>query len=307
MKRSPMFALALCVLAEGCQRRQEDQRIANALSMQADTVPVLVGAGDIADCRSSGAAETAALLDTIRGTVFVAGDAAYASKRNPDPLLSCYDSTWGRHRARTRPTPGNHEYDRKFDPNAIRYYSYFGDLAGPRGRGYYSYELGSWHVIALNTNLPFTAGTPQHVWLRRDLAANLGKCTIAYMHHPRFSSGPHEERERLVTLWRTFQQYGVSVVVAGHDHLYERFSLLDANGAPDSVRGIRQFVTGMGGATTYQSKRTIAGSEASSSAGFGLLKLSLLDGRYRWEFIPVAGNTFRDAGESACRKTHAAD
>ena len=306
MNRALALFLALGVLSASCEQKRVKEQ-ATALRMKDDTIPVLVGAGDIADCASEGAALTAALLDSIRGTVFIAGDVAYATKRNPDPLSSCYDGTWGRHRARTRPAPGNHEYDRKFDPMAERYFSYFGDLAGPRGLGYYSYDLGSWHVIAMNTNIAFAADSPQHVWLLSDLQANLGKCTIAYMHHPRFSSGPHDERDQLIPLWRTFIQYGVSVVVAGHDHMYERFAPLDADGLRDSVRGIRQFVAGMGGASRYKVKTRLEGSEAVSSEGFGLLKLSLLAGKYRWEFIPAAGNTFHDSGESTCRPTRAAD
>lgn len=299
--------LTLALAAEGCDRHTEEKRAAAALAMQNDSVPVLVGAGDIAQCSSPGPAQTAALLDSIRGTVFIAGDAAYATKKYPDPFHDCFDETWGRHRARTRPSPGNHEYDDKYDPKADRYYAYFGELAGPRGKGYYSYELGTWHVIALNTAIPIEPGTDQHAWLVRDLDANLGKCTIAYMHHPRFSSGPHEEQAVVLPLWRTFARYGLSVVVAGHDHIYERFQPMDPDGNPDPVHGIRQFVAGMGGASKYSVKRLAPGSEVNSSEGYGVLKLSLLDQRYRWQFIPVPGNTFRDSGVSTCRPTHAAD
>lgn len=308
MRTQALFAmLGIALTAQGCDRHEEEKRIAAALAMQNDSVPVLVGAGDIAQCSSPGAAQTAALLDGIRGTIFIAGDAAYATRKHPDPFSDCYDATWGRHRARTRPSPGNHEYDDKYDPKADRYYAYFGELAGPRRKGYYSYELGTWHVIALNTAIPFEPGTDQHTWLVSDLNAHLGKCTIAYMHHPRFSSGPHDEQDRLVPLWRTFSQYGLSVVVAGHDHIYERFQPMDAEGKPDSTHGIRQFVAGMGGASKYEIKRRAPGSEVNSSEGFGVLKLSLLDQRYRWQFIPASPNTFHDSGVSTCRPTHAAD
>lgn len=300
--RAASIARVLALLAiVSCNGRTRDAD-ARARLMQNDSVPVLVGAGDIADCRTDGADRTSQLLDSIRGTVFVAGDAGYANKRNPDPLATCYAETWGRHRVRTRPTPGNHDYN---DGGPDRYFDYFGDNAGPRNLGYYSYELGTWHVIALNTNIFSTDGSPQQDWLRTDLDAHLGRCTIAYMHHPRFSSGPHDERDALIPLWKTLARYGVSVVVAGHDHIYERFAPLDANGNPDSADGVRQFVAGTGGAKLYVFKRILAGSEAHSGDAFGLLKLSLLVGRYRWEFIPVEANGFRDRGGSACHVTHA--
>ena len=299
--------LTALMLVAGCESRREEKRVAAALRMQTDSVPVLVGAGDIAECGSQGATLTAALLDSIRGTIFIAGDAAYATRKHPDPFTDCYDPTWGRHRARTHPSPGNHEYDKNYDPRADRYFNYFGDRAGPRGLGYYSYELGTWHVIALNTNISSEAGSTQHSWLESDLNAHLGKCTIAYMHHPRFSSGPHDDREMMVPLWRTFAQYGLSIVVAGHDHIYERFTPMDADGKPDSVYGVRQFVAGMGGASSYRIKQSLPGSQINSSQGFGLLKLTLLDQRYRWEYVPAGDNTFRDSGVSTCRPTHAAD
>jgi hypothetical protein len=291
--------IGLVSVLMGCAKAGDGTE--SALRLQHDSVPVLVGAGDIADCMSDGADRTAALLDSIRGTVFVAGDAGYASKFNPNPIATCYDATWGRHRARTRPSPGNHDYERG---GPDRYFDYFGERAGPHGLGYYSYDLGSWHVIALNTLLPNYAGTPQDVWLRGDLAAHLGHCTVAYMHHPRFSSGPHGERDRLIPIWTTLARYGVSVVVAGHDHLYERFAPLDSAGTLDSARGMRQFVVGTGGAMRYVFQAILPGSEAHDANSFGLLKLTLLPDRYRWEFIPVDSSGFRDRGESPCHATH---
>lgn len=274
-----------------------------ALAMMADSVPTLIGAGDIADCGSDGAERTAAMLDSMRGTIFIAGDVAYVSKANPHPLVTCFDPAWGRHRARIRPSVGNHEYSAE---GPAAYFDYFGAQAGPRPGGYYSYDLGTWHVIALNTNIPADAGSPQQAWLQADLAAHLGRCTVAYMHHPRFSSGSHAERDKLVPMWRTFQRYGVSVVIAGHDHIYERFTPLDTNGAPDSANGIRQFVVGTGGAHRSSIGTALAGSEVHETNTFGLLRLSLLRDRYRWEFLPVKKHGFRDAGEAACRVTHAA-
>lgn len=288
--------LALPLLT-ACHR--PDDRAEIARRMEHDTVPVLVGAGDIADC-VHGADLTATLLDTIRGTVFVAGDAGYTSKRILNPLITCFDQTWGRHAARIRPSPGNHDYA---DGGPARYFDYFGDRAGPRSLGYYSFELGTWHVISLNSVESIEADSPQDRWLHSDLAAHLGRCTVAFMHHPRFSSGPHEERERMIPLWTTLARHGVSVVIAGHDHIYERFQPLDADGRPDD-EGTRQFVVGTGGASRYAIQRLLPGSEAQSDDSYGVLKLSLLPNTYRWEFVPVVRAGYQDRGESTCHPTH---
>ena len=274
-----------------------------AIAMQEDSVPTLVGAGDIADCGSDGAMQTAAMLDSIRGTIFIAGDVAYVSKENPHPFVTCFDPAWGRHRARIRPSVGNHEYSAE-GPGA--YFDYFGAQAGPRPGGYYSYDLGTWHVIALNTNIPADAGSPQQAWLQSDLKGHLGRCTIAYMHHPRFSSGSHAERDKLIPIWRTFARYGVSVVIAGHDHMYERFAPLDTNGAPDSVNGVRQFVVGTGGAHRSRIDTVLPGSDVHSTDSFGLIRFSLLKDRYHWTFMPVKKHAFTDDGDAACHATHAA-
>jgi len=295
------IALGLCVLASGCGRMRDKP---DTVQLASDSVPVLVGAGDVADCRTDGAYFTAQLLDSIRGTVFVAGDVGYATKKNPNPLATCYATTWGRHRARTRPAPGNHDYS---DGGPSRYFDYFGDRAGPRNAGYYSYDLGSWHVLALNTAIEIDSGSAQDSWIRKDLDAHLGRCTVAYMHHPRFSSGPHLEQGRVAHLWKTLARYGVSVAIAGHDHIYERFAPLDGDGVTDSVNGIRQFVAGTGGAERYTFRDILPGSEAHSGDAFGLLKLTLLPGRYQWEFVPVERDGFRDRGESPCHVTHAAN
>jgi 3',5'-cyclic AMP phosphodiesterase CpdA len=289
-------SLSILLLAVACRR--PDARARHAL---ADTLPVLIGAGDIADCTSSGRELTAEILDTIAGTVFVAGDAAYPRKKVPDPLHACYAQTWGRHLRRTRPAPGNHEYE---SGDARMYFDYFGDAAGPPN-GYYSYDIGKWHVLALNTAIAVDSGSPQLLWLHSDLAANVGRCAVAYMHHPRFSSGPHNDRERLIPFWREFQQHGVSVAIAGHDHLYERFAPLDTNGQEDTLAGVRQFVVGTGGAERYTMGKLLRGSEAHSGDDFGVLKLTLLPDRYQWEFIPVNPHGLHDRGESACHVTHA--
>jgi hypothetical protein len=297
----PHVVVVACAIVIACSRR--DDRVSPPEASPNDTVPVLVGAGDIADCQSDGAERTARLLDSIRGQVFVAGDAGYSSKRIPNAFSACYAPTWGRHRARTHPTLGNHDYE--YGPDA--YFDYFGDRAGPRPHGYYSFDVGRWHVLALNTNIPTASGSAQDAWIRADLTAHLGQCTLAFMHHPRFSSGPHTERDSVLSLWRTLAQYGVSLAIAGHDHLYERFGPLDPDGNADTVRGIRQFVVGTGGASHYVFHTILPGSEARANDTFGVLKLTLLPDRYQWEFIPIDSTGFRDRGESACRVTHAAD
>ena len=177
--------------------------------------------------------------------------------------------------------------------------------AGNRPDGYYSYQLGDWHVIALNTNIPSDSSTPQGKWLRADLAAHDGQCAVAYMHHPRFSSGPHIGRERLAPLWRILSEYGVSIAIAGHDHIYERFAPLDSKGNPDAEYGIRQFVVGTGGAESYAIEHILPGSEVQSGDAHGVLKVELRPGRYRWTFIPVDAGGFRDAGESPCHVINA--
>ena len=257
---------------------------------------VLVGAGDIADCGSSGAEATAALLDAIPGTVFTAGDNAYSSGTASE-YANCYDPTWGRHKARTRPAPGNHEYNTS---DAAPYYAYFGANAGPSGRGYYSYDLGDWHLISLNSNIDMSAGSAQELWLRADLAATTKTCVLAYWHHPRFSSGSHGSSTESQPLWQALYDYNADVVVVGHDHNYQRFARQTPSGAPDPVRGIREFVAGTGGRSHYSFSTPIANTEAYNTDTWGVLKLTLDAASYSWEFIPIAGGTYRDSGTGAC-------
>ena len=254
---------------------------------------VFVGAGDIGD---DGNAETAKLLDRIPGTVFTAGDNAYPDGSDSD-YAQKYGPTWGRHRARTRPSPGNHEYRTS---GATGYYKYFGSSAGPSNRGYYSYDLGDWHIISLNSNIDMSVGSAQEQWLRADLAANRKGCTLAYWHHPRFSSGKHGSSTKSKDVWQALYEAGAEVVIVGHDHNYQRFAPQTADGRRDDARGIRQFVAGMGGATHYAFSSPIANTEAYNVDTYGVLKLTLGDGTYSWEFIPVAGKTYRDAGSGSC-------
>lgn len=254
---------------------------------------IFVGAGDIAQCDNNSQA-TARLLDTIGGTVFTLGDNAYFHGSRED-FRNCYEPTWGRHKARTRPSPGNHEYETS---GAVPYFEYFGANAGPSGLGYYSFDLGSWHAISLNSNVPAGAASAQAAWLRDDLAAHAQfKCTIAYWHHPRFSSGPNGDTPTMDTFWRMLYAAGVEIVMSAHDHLYERFGPQDPDGRADLARGIRQFVVGTGGAALYQFGAPKPNSQTRISA-FGVLRLTLATDGYDWEFVPVSGP--RDAGTGTC-------
>jgi hypothetical protein len=260
---------------------------------------VFVGAGDIADCSSSGDEATAALLDSIAGTVFTTGDNAYDDGTNSN-FSQCYESSWGRHKARTRPSPGNHDYHTS---GAAGYYAYYGVNAGPAGQGYYSFDLGDWHIVSLNSNISMSAASPQVTWLMADLAGSAKRCTLAYWHHPRFSSGTHGSSTSPQPLWQALYDAGADVIVQGHDHNYQRFAPLTPSGVPDPVNGIRSWVAGMGGRSHYNFSTPIANTDAQSTSTYGVLKFTLSgDGSntYAWEFVPVAGQTFTDSGTAAC-------
>jgi len=248
-----------------------------------------------------GAEATAKLLDQIPGTVFTTGDNAYDAGTERE-FRECYEPTWGRHKARTRPTPGNHDYQ---TANGAPYYSYFGANAGAPGLGYYSYELGNWHVVSLNSNVPVNNVSAQMQWLRLDLArapqppAGQAACTVAYFHHPLFSSSRNGPQSYMRDIWQALYEFGVDLVIAGHDHNYERFAPQRPDGQLDRERGIRQFVVGTGGAWLYPMGGQRINSEASASV-HGVLKMTLKSGGYDWEFIPIAGERYRDSGSDRC-------
>jgi hypothetical protein len=265
--------------------------------------PVLVGAGDIAACNYDRDEATAKLLDDIAGVVFTLGDNVYRSGA-PSEFNDCYEAAWGRHKARTRPAPGNHDYR---TTGAAGYYTYFGAAASPLDdnctsdcKGYYSYDLGAWHVIALNSEISHRANSAQVQWLRADLAANRSKCTLAYWHRPRFSSGRHGDSSSVKPFWQALHDFEADVVLSGHDHIYERFALQDPDGQADPDGGIRQFVVGTGGARLYVFNNIHANSEVRNNTTWGVLKLTLHPASYDWEFIPVAGQTFTDKGSDSC-------
>jgi acid phosphatase type 7 len=253
---------------------------------------VFVGAGDIAFCDNSSAI-TARLADAAGGTVFTLGDNAYPSGTREE-FRDCYEPTWGRLKARTRPSPGNHDYG---SPNAQPYFEYFGSNAGTFGWGYYSFPLGSWHAVSLNSNVAVDAASPQAAWLRSDLASDVSSCTLAYWHHPLFTSGPNGDNPRMRDIWRILYEAGADIVLSAHDHLYERFGSQDPDGRPDPARGIRQFIVGTGGAPLYQFVTLRQNSEVRIST-FGVLKLTLTAGAYQWEFISASGTA--DSGAGTC-------
>ena len=255
---------------------------------------VFVGAGDIGWCGSEGPEGTARLLDQIPGMVFTTGDNAYPTGSLAD-FETCYAPSWGRHLARTRPSPGNHDYE---TPDASGYFTYFGSLAGPGGRGYYSFDLGGWHIVSLNSNVSMQAGSPQEQWLQADLNHAAASCVLAFWHHPLFSSGLHGDDDRSRDIWRILHERGADVVLNGHDHTYERFAPQTAFGAVDA-RGIREFVIGTGGAIPYSVTTRRPNSEFIDTGSFGVLKLTLTRSAYQWEFLTVDGR-IADAGSSGC-------
>ena len=266
-----------------------------------DQPAVLVGAGDIADCTDlSGAEATAKLLEAIPGTVMAVGDLAYpdGTKEN----FACYDKTWGRVKSRTRPAVGNHEFH---STGATYYFSYFGAAAGDPTKGYFSYDLGTWHIVVLNSECQqiggCQAGSEEEKWLRSDLAAHPAACTLAYFHKPLFSSGgAHGDALEFKPFWQALYDAHADIVVNGHDHDYERFAPQNPNGEADPVHGIREFVVGTGGKNHRPFHASDRNSEVRNADSFGVLKLTLRAHGYDWNFIPEAGKSFTDAGTGAC-------
>ncbi|MEV4537609.1 DNRLRE domain-containing protein [Asanoa sp. NPDC049518] len=258
--------------------------------------PVLVGAGDIATS-GSGDSATAALINGISGTVFTTGDNVY-SNGTASEFTSYYQPTWGAFKSRTRPAPGNHDYNTS---GATGYYNYFGSQAGPSGQGYYSYNLGNWHIVSLNSNISMSSTSAQVTWLKNDLAANTRPCTLAYWHHPLFTSGAnHAPSTSTRPLYQALYDADADVVVWGHNHQYERFAPMNPSGGADSSRGLRSFVAGMGGADHYGFGTIQPNSQARNSDTFGVLKFTLHSNSYDWQFVPQSGKTFNDSGTGSC-------
>jgi acid phosphatase type 7 len=261
-------------------------------------------AGNIATCGTTNDEATAAILDTLQGTVFTLGDNVFPSG-SLAAYTDCYDPSWGRHKARTYATLGNHEY---LTGTAAPSFEYFGKRAGTGGRGYYSLDLGNWHVIVLDINdvtvnesSPFE-GSAQDEWLKADLAANRKTCTLAMWHNPRFFSSNTvgwTSNSYVLPLWQRLYDMGVDVVLNGHQHDYERLSPMTPTGELDAAKGSRTFNVGTGGESTESMIAIAQHSEARADA-FGILKLTLGAGTYSWEFVPVVTGQFADAGSGTC-------
>ena len=262
-------------------------------------------AGDIARCGHpdpawSGAAATAALVGAglaadPHALVLALGDLAYP-RGTAAEFFNCYGPTWGRFKARTLPAPGNHEYA---TPGAAGYFHYFGAAAGP---GYYSVEVGTWRLFSLDSNLGPAAHAAQIAWLRAELARHPARCTLAYWHHPLYSSGMNGNISRMKDAWQALYEAGAELVLSGHDHVYERFAAQDAEGRRDDARGIRQFVVGTGGAYATPFTWPRANSEARDNNHFGVLKLVLGADGYEWEFLeaPYDASSRPDRGAGRC-------
>jgi hypothetical protein len=241
------------------------------------------------------------LLDGIGGTVFTAGDNAYEDG-TMDEFAECYGPTWGRHKDRTRPAAGNHDYQTR---DATGYKAYFGSAAvNADGDTWYSFELGTWHVIVLDSNCRAVNGcvdgSKQGQWLTQDLAASKAGCTLAIWHHPRFSSGDeHGNDPQVDPFWRQLYAAGADVVINGHDHDYERFAPQSPDAVEDRARGIREFVVGTGGAELRGFDTPVANSELRVAVTPGVIKLTLHDGSYEWTWIPASG-TVTDSGSGPC-------
>ena len=262
---------------------------------------MLVGAGDIAGCgpELADAEATARLLDSISGTIFTAGDNTQTAGTAQE-FRDCYSPTWGRHKDRIRPAPGNHDWQ---TAGGAAYFDYFGSAAGPAGLGYYSYDLGAWHVISLNGNVSMKAGSAQANWLRQDLEASQARCTLAYWHQPLFTSSVHGYDATSLNAWQLLYDYGAEIVLNGHDHIFERFAPQDPSGRRDDAHGIRQFTVGTGGYGLYPVVRLQPNSEVQGMA-HGVLKLTLRGDSYDWQFIPAAGvelHGFRDPAPATPR------
>jgi hypothetical protein len=260
----------------------------------------LVGAGDIASCSQNNDSATARLLGNIPGTVFTLGDNVYPNG-TATQFANCYDPTWGRHKARTKPTLGNHDYNTN---GSSAYFNYFGPRAGARGKGYYSYDRGSWHIVALNSNCEKVGGcgidSPQGRWLRNDLANNPSQCTLAYFHHPLYASGTSSNAPEVKPFWNILYNRGAEVILAGHAHRYERYAKITPGGA-SSANGIRQFIVGTGGEPggAYNGPDH-PDMQVMKRNTPGVLRLNLRASSYAWKFVPIAGETFTDSGTDRC-------
>jgi alkaline phosphatase len=295
------LAIVFLLLCAGCTsstkstkstKKDEGGEPARSTTAAPKPDPQLLLAGDIASCGLQGDEASAAVVQAHPDAVVAAvGDLAY-DRGTEAEFRDCYGPSWGQFKDRTHPAPGNHEYE---TGRADAYFAYWGEAAGPAGKGWYSYDVGAWHVVALNSTCEMIrcgADSEQGRWLAKDLADHAGtRCTLAYWHYPRWSSGPHGSLAEVDPLWAAAVAGKVDVVVNGHDHDYERFAPRD---------GVREFVVGTGGASAYPILNTIEGSEVHDSGAVGVLALTLHAGSYDWRFLGAEGVAFTDSGSGAC-------
>ncbi len=261
----------------------------------------LVGAGDIAGCEFKPDRKTARLVGNIAGTVFTLGDNVYPEGTRAQ-FRNCYDPTWGKYKKRTRPAAGDQDYE---TPGAKPYFDYFGWRAGKPTRGYYSYDRGAWHIVALNSNCEEVGGCDWHSaqgrWLRRDLDRHRGRCTLAYFQHPLYASGKGYDSPKVKPFWSTLYNYHADVILNGHAHRYERFARITPSGERSSARGIREFIVGTGGAPGgTQHGPDEPRVQAKKVDAPGVLKLRLGSGFYHWKYVPVEGRHYTDTGRARC-------
>jgi chitodextrinase len=275
--------------------------------------PVIAAAGDIAcdpnDGRWNGGAgipgacrqlaTSNILFGSNLAAVLPLGDDQYEDATQWK-FMQSYDASWGRLFSLTKPVPGNHEY---LTPGAAGYYGYFGSRAGDPTKGYYSFDVGTWHIIALNSECANIggcgSGSPEETWLRNDLALHSNACTLAYWHRPRFTSGFHGNDDTFATFWFDLYNARVDIVLNGHDHDYERFAPQDDHANP-VADGIREFIVGTGGQEHEPFVSQAANSQVFNADTFGIMKLTLHPTSYDWQFVPEAGGTFTDSGTGSC-------
>jgi len=303
-----IFASATLVLAplSGAADAVTAPKITPKKSNSKATTYTVYAAGDIAECKKapadqSIAARTADIifhgLEGDKNAIAITlGDNTYPVGQ-PEEFSNCYEPTWGRFKERTLPSPGNHDYGM---PKALGYFNYFGDIAGPERRGYYATSLGTWRVVSLNSNLNKLEMQKQIAWLQTELSTNKQSCTLAFWHHPAFSSGGHGSNDNMKPIWKMLAQAKADIVLSGHDHDYERFAPMNEEGDKDEKNGIRNFVVGTGGAKLTPMFLPKLTTEIRSNSANGVLKLTLHEKAYEWEFIPIPGATFTDKGQGSC-------
>src|SRR5690348_1283099 len=301
-------AVAVALLFATCGRDTAPTSPARLRPAAAATAgpTVFVGAGNIADCANPNSQATAALLDSVGagGVVFTVGDNATPAGTAAD-YQNCYAPTWGRALARTYPVPGNHEYDSS--ATASGYFGYFGAAAGDSTvGGYYSHDVGAWHIIVLNSNsahVATAAGSAQETWLKADLAATSQPCVLALWHRPRFYSTVSTSfwpTDAVKPFWNDLYAAGADVIINAHMHDYERFAPQAPDGTADATAGLREFIIGTGGVGLDEpNTNRIANSVVNISGVYGVLKLTLDVGRYAWQFVTTAG-TSADSGSAVC-------